>query len=115
MAEKLLDLEGLLKRTMDDKDITKEILLCYIEESSTMINTLNNFIKLQDYKKIEEYAHELKGSSISVGAILITEISIRIQNAAKNKDIATVSRTMKDLNKAHNKTLKTINSSEVMI
>ena len=114
MTEKLLDFEGLLKRAMNDKELVKEILLCYLEETPLTLNTLAHYVKLQDYEKIKEDIHVLKGSSASVGAIKITEISIKIQHAVIDKDIIAISKAMKDLNKEYNKILKTIKSLDIM-
>ncbi len=104
MNETLFDIVGLLKRTMEDRDIAKEILECYLEESPLLIKDITNAATSNDLIKVREKSHELKGSSASVGALQIESLASKIQYVSENDDLENVKVLIDQLAPSFNET-----------
>ncbi len=109
MDEELIDVKGLLSRTMDDEEIAKEILLCYLEGTPLCLTLLKKAVESGDLSESVERSHEVKGSSASVGAIKMQELSSMIQNRSENKKINDVKELTDELIITFEKTVLEIN------
>ncbi len=82
-----LDKERLDKITAGDLEFEKDLLNSYIIDVHNKMSTLNNLIEIQDFEKIIDVAHSIKGSSYSVGAKRIGDEAFAIEISAKSNDI----------------------------
>lgn len=114
MSNELIDIEGLLKRTMDDKEIAKEVLECYLEETPEALKMLESAIHNDNYKDSREKSHEIKGSSASVGAIKMEMLSSRMQKEAENKNKKEMKNLIIKIKETYSDTKKTISQLEIM-
>lgn len=87
---KYIDFDGLLERTMDDKEIALEILSCYLEETKKGLENLKKATENKDLTESREKAHEIKGSSASTGAIEMHKLAEIAQKESENGNLTTV-------------------------
>lgn len=114
MSKKLFDYEGLLTRTMNDIEIAKEILECYIEDTPGTISQLEEAIEIKNLKKCREKAHEIKGSSASVGAVEMQAIAANIQQESEANSLENVTKLTESLIKVFKETEEIILQLEIM-
>lgn len=114
MSNELIDIEGLLKRTMDDKEIAKEVLECYLEETPETIKELESAIHNKNFKESREKSHEIKGSSASVGAIKMQKLSAIMQEEAENKNNESMNSLIVKIIQAYSDTKEKIKQLEIM-
>lgn len=114
MSGKLFDYEGLLNRTMNDIEIAKEILECYIEDTPGIISQLEEAIEKKNLKKCREKSHEIKGSSASVGALEMQRIAANIQKESEDNSLENVKELTVNLVVAYKETENEILQLEIM-
>lgn len=114
MEDKLFDIDGLLKRTMNDREIAKEILECFLEEAPTLINDICSGVKDIDYIFTREKSHELKGSCASVGAIKLQSISSQIQVGSESEDLEQITLLIDQLRICYDRTKISIISTGIV-
>lgn len=66
-----------------------ELLDIYILELPKTIFNIKAAIETSDAAKLNFYAHKLKGSSVTLGIEIVTEITGYLENAAKHNDFGT--------------------------
>lgn len=105
---KYIDFDGLLERTMDDRDIALDILTCYIDETKVSIKNLKQALEDQDLSEARERAHEIKGSSASAGAIKVQKVSEKAQKESEQGNIKSVKKLVKEIENTFEATKKEI-------
>jgi PAS domain S-box-containing protein len=68
----------------EDAAFMIELLDVYINELPRTINLICNSIEDENAKELQFNAHKLKGSSLTLGMDVISDISIKLENAAKS-------------------------------
>lgn len=101
---KLIDFDGLMERTMDDREIALEILECYLDETKSCLEGLSRACSDADLSETREKAHEIKGSSASAGAMLMRDIAEKAQKESENGNLDIVKKLTKELEEAFTKT-----------
>ncbi len=114
MSDELMDIEGLLSRTMDDEEIAAEILDCYMEDTPDCLKKLVESAESGDLNECKERSHEIKGSSASVGAVKASEIASSIQKEAEAGNIDNVKQLTGKLATAYDETLIVIKNLDLM-
>ncbi|WP_290660018.1 ATP-binding protein [Ignavibacterium sp.] len=90
----LFDFERLNQVSLGDKEFEKDLLGDYFKDVEIKLETLKEFVLQRNFKKIQELAHTLKGSSYSVGARAIGDEALGIELSAKSLDIESVEERM---------------------
>ncbi len=114
MDLKLIDIDGLLHRTMNDPEFAREILDDYLTETPEMIDELQKAVESSDLKIIKVFSHKLKGASASVGAIEMKRQSELIEKMSNNADIIKIRDSIAVLLEFYYKTVNTIKNLEIM-
>jgi HPt (histidine-containing phosphotransfer) domain-containing protein len=70
-------------QTPDDVVFLLELLDIYIQDLPKVISNINSAVENKDAAKLQFWAHRLKGSSITLGIDLISDISTTLEEAAK--------------------------------
>jgi len=86
------------KVSLSDESFQKELLATYFSDIESRIQKLEFLYTSKDLERIINEAHTIKGSSFSVGAIMLAEEALGIEISGKNNDLNSVSdrlRTMK--------------------
>ena len=81
--EKLLDREIGLAYCMQDESVYQEILTLFKENSTEKQKELEDAFSSSDYAKYRLYSHGLKTTSLTVGAVLLSENAKKMEYAAK--------------------------------
>ncbi len=82
----MINLEYLNTTLGDNKEVRKQILKLFLEQSSGFLNTLELYYSNLDFKKIEELAHKTKNSFGIIGAAKQVKILQNIESLAEQKD-----------------------------
>lgn len=114
MNFKLIDIDGLLHRTMNDPEFAREILDDYLTETPEMISRLQKAVELSDIKFIKIFSHKLKGASASVGAVEIKKQSELIEKMSDKAEIIKITNTITGFLELYYKTIQTIKNLEIM-
>lgn len=72
-------------QTADDVVFLIELLDIYIKDLPKVISNINSAVDNKEPEKLQFWSHRLKGSSLTLGIDLITNISITLEDAAKAK------------------------------
>jgi len=81
------------------KEDAREILEEYIKYLPDLLSGINDAIENNDFKKLAKLTHELKGSSGSFRITSIHELSIKLEEAAINKQTDECSRLFGQIKK----------------
>lgn len=113
MDKTILDINGLKTRTMDDIELAKEILECYLEETQPQLEQLRQAIESNDFNMSKEIAHGIKGSSATIGAMCMQYMAEQIQIESENKNIGKTRSLIKEIESTYLITVKTIQNLEL--
>lgn len=94
---KVLNLEVALELMDGDADLLKEVLQIFIDDVPRKMNGLRNALESADADAISLEAHSMKGSSANIGAELIRELAIKIQQAGAEHQIGTAKKLFEKL------------------
>ncbi|QEN04857.1 Hpt domain-containing protein [Thiospirochaeta perfilievii] len=114
MRDTLIDLEGLLHRTLNDPEFAKEILIDFLDETPEIIQSIKLSIINMDSYAIKKNAHTLKGTSASAGAIELYRISLLLEENSINKESVFLKNTFDQLKLCWINTLDKIKSLDIM-
>ena len=81
--EKILNRDMGLKYCMQDEKVYRDILTLFKESSGEKMQELETAFAESDYVKYRLYAHGLKTTSLTVGAIRVSEDAKKLEHAAK--------------------------------
>lgn len=87
--EKTLDLESALEDLADDKEIYKEVLVAYMEDTPGMIEEMDTAFENKNTEVLSRHAHSLKSSSRSIGGMKLGNIAADLEANAKAGDFTT--------------------------
>ncbi len=96
----LFDFERLKEISLGDTVFEKDLLGDYIIDAELKLQTLREYVLTEDKTKIIDVAHTLKGSSYSVGALIVGNEALGIELSAKNNDIESVEERLTKLAKS---------------
>lgn len=91
------DLDKVLKMTDGDMELLKELFQLFISDYPKKLSQFSQAIEEENFEVIQNIAHSLKGASGNLGLSSIYELTLKIENSAKEGDIADVKRAYKDL------------------
>lgn len=90
-----LDWTGLLRRTDGDMDFLTEVAQLFCQNALNLITQIN---ESSDCADINEYAHRLKGSAATAGALRLSELAYNMQQACDKKNIKQIRSLTKSFN-----------------
>lgn len=114
MESKIIDIDGLLHRAMDDRDFAKDILTDYLSETPEMLTELKKSVNISDINNCISMAHKIKGASASAGANSVKIISENIEEFAKNSDINKIKSSLPKLLECFKITTQIIKNLDLM-
>ncbi|MEI7998887.1 MAG: Hpt domain-containing protein [Candidatus Omnitrophota bacterium] len=90
MAEDIIDLPDVLERVQDDKELLLELLDIFQEDFIVKRHDLGEALLTNDFSRIKEVAHSMKGSSGNISAKRMHATFIQLEQFAKQNDIVGV-------------------------
>jgi CheY-like chemotaxis protein len=88
--------EGLVHTGGDDA-LLDHLLRLYVEDLPKLLNEATTALQTADVDWLRRTAHTIKGSSSVVGAVGIQAVALRLESAAKQKDLAGASPLLEEL------------------
>jgi PAS domain S-box-containing protein len=82
-----VDLAGVLERLDGDRALFDELTLAFREECPRTVDGMRRAIVSHDAKSLEHFAHNLKGSSASLGALAVSEAAAEIERLARSENL----------------------------
>jgi HPt (histidine-containing phosphotransfer) domain-containing protein len=98
------DFDRLRQVSLGDKTFERDLLSDYLIDVESKLQILREILPENDFKKIIDIAHTIKGSSYSVGAKLVGDEALGIELSAKSNDIDSVEDRLIKLAKSLRKT-----------
>ena len=83
----VFDLIEFSERTMGDKELGKQVLDMFLENSEKLISKLQVAVSESDKEEIMRISHSLKGSAANIGAKRIVELAYKLEKIAKENNI----------------------------
>lgn len=102
MSEKILDLDDLLARVQDDKELLIELFEIFEEFYPERREVLNTAMGKNDFKEVKDIIHSIKGAAGNISAVTMHRICTELEERAENKDLATVKEELPALDKQFN-------------
>jgi histidine phosphotransfer protein HptB len=83
MSEEIIDLNDVLERVQDDKELLSELFDIYQEDFVIKRKILGDAIAAKDITKIKEVAHSMKGASGNISAKSLHAACLKLESLAK--------------------------------
>ena len=93
----VFDRPGLVARTMEDEDLLREIVSCFLEDAPRLIDSLKEHIRSGDSAAAGAQAHGLKGAAANVGGVALTETALAIERAGQAGRLEAIAALMPEL------------------
>ena len=81
-----IDTDTGLAFCQNDADMYKNVLLEYIKEMPERTDKLKNCVENSDWKNYAVYVHSLKSTSKMIGASNLSEMALKLEEAANRED-----------------------------
>lgn len=88
MAKRLIDLEELLARVENDRELMRVLLSIFKEEFPLRYQALREAVESQDAPRVVLEAHALKGMLSNLAAAEAAEATAQIERLGRKKEIA---------------------------
>ena len=88
--EYLLNVNEGLKYCSQDMDMYNEILAAYLQLGMENITSINKLFNDCDWKNYGIQVHSLKSTSLSVGAVKLYDMALKLEEAAKEENISDI-------------------------
>ncbi len=82
-----IDLASALERTGGDMDFLEELIDMFKEDFKEKYLVLKKAVNQKDAVQVQELAHNLKGSSASLGLTILQETFLQLETAGRNHDL----------------------------
>lgn len=82
-----MDIPEALDRIGQEKEFLFQLVDLYKQEFSDRFSQLKQAVEKKEFSSIQEMGHSLKGSSANLSLPPLCEISRRMEEAGKNKDL----------------------------
>ena len=87
----VLNLPELLLRVENDRDLLRELIDIFKEESPRLLQQLQGHVIRRDMKSVEETSHGLKGMLSGLSAMPAASVAARLERMGREGDIAGLS------------------------
>ncbi len=84
-APVMYDRPGLVARTMEDEDLLREVVGCFLEDTPRLLEGLEEHIRSGDSAAAGAQAHSLKGSAANVGGVALSETAAEMERAGRDR------------------------------
>lgn len=99
MSEEIIDLNDVMQRVQDDKELLLELLDIFQEDFLKKRQTLVESIAAGNIQKIKEAAHSIKGSSGNISAKPMYAVSLQLEQLAKEGTITGMDELVKTIDR----------------
>jgi CheY-like chemotaxis protein len=93
----VFDRPGLLARTMEDEELLREIVGCFLEDAPSLIDGLKAHVHSGDAAAAGAQAHSLKGAAANVGGVALAETALELERAGQAGQLEAIAALMPEL------------------
>ncbi len=93
----VFDRPGLVARTMEDEELLREVVSCFLEDTPRLIETIREHIRSGDTAAAGAQAHGLKGAAANVGGVALSETSAEMERAGRDGRLEAIAALMPEL------------------
>jgi PAS domain S-box-containing protein len=86
----VFDRAGLMERLMDDEDLARQVIECFLQDTPRQLEALRDYLKSEDAPGVRRQAHTINGAAANIGGEALRAVAIEIEMAAKAGDLAAV-------------------------
>ena len=94
-----------LTYTSGNKDVYYEILEMFVQDGIEKIEQLNSYVENEDWKNYIIKVHALKSTSLTIGAVMLSEFAKKLELAGKSEDFGIIRKENKNLLKLYNEVI----------
>lgn len=105
MREEILDLDEVMERVQNDKELLIELIEIFLEDCPGKIKGLREAARSNNRQQVADIAHSLKGSSGNLAAKRIATLFLQIEQKGKNDDMTNIPQILDEI-EGHLKDLK---------
>ena len=85
-----IDVRDLLQRLGNDHDLAADVMTAFLQRFPSQLDQLDKAVESGDVVLIKALSHTIKGTCLTVSAMQMSEISVRIEVAAGQREMARV-------------------------
>ncbi len=101
-APGVFDRDALIERVMGEEELARKLIGIFLEDMPGQVRSLRESIENNDAEKISWYAHKIKGSSANIGAMALSNIAAKTDEASRDGRLDEVSTLLPELEKQYN-------------
>lgn len=90
---------------MQESEFLADLLHAFINQTEALLGLLSDEIKGNDFDKVKRHVHTLKGSSLNLGAIEMSELSRQLEKKAGEKDPNGMTELLKAIRVSYEKSI----------
>ncbi len=95
-----LDVSTALEATDGDVELLKEVVLAFLEESPQLVKQLRQAVDRSDAAEVQRAAHTIKGSMRLFPKSPVHDLSIKLENMGRDKELAGAADVVESLEQA---------------
>ena len=95
----IIDLQEVLERVQDDKELLLELLDIFQEDFVGKRQSLTEAVRNKDVQKIKELTHSLKGASGNISAKPMHANCLKMEQMARENDISQIGPMLVELDR----------------
>ena len=94
-----------LTYTSGNKDVYYEILEMFVQDGIEKLEQLNSYVENEDWKNYIIKVHALKSTSLTIGAVMLSEFAKKLELAGKSEDFGIIRKENKKLLNLYNEVI----------
>lgn len=110
----VFDREGLLGRTMLDRQLAKAVIAAFLRDFSREVAELRASLERGDRVSAARSAHSLKGAAASAGAAYLSGVALEMQAAADAGDLFRVRQALEELETSFSQFREVVEDSDLL-
>lgn len=83
----IIEIKDVLRRLQDDKQLLIELVTIFLDGAPEGFEKVQQLIDQGDFSALSDAAHSLKGAAANIGAQKLAKSFLKIEEAAKQKEI----------------------------
>ena len=90
MDDVVLDMEDVLERVQDDRELLAELLEIFQADYIQKRQQMDRYVQDKDYQQLRDVAHSLKGASGNISARQIFSSCLTIEKMAEEENLVNI-------------------------
>jgi len=103
---RVFDREALIERVMGEEELARKLIGIFLADIPKQVRSLRERIENSDAEKISWYSHKVKGSSANIGAMALSNIAAKMDEASKDGRLDEVTTLLPELEKQYDLLVK---------